>query len=339
MTLLRGGLMDKIIIYGMGEDFTKNREKIIALFEVIGCTDSYRKPSDEWEKQYFINPETLSEKRFDKILICSSRYRDAIKIGLIKDGIDAGKILSLNDVDDIRKRSSSRWLEVINDMEKYTEKNRDERFTIRDESLFLIEDEKECEAGEPGTHYFAQDIWGARKIYENNPLNHYDIGSSLNGFIAHLLVFRKVNYIDVRPLKRAIPGLQYLYGDAMNLKNIESDSIDSLSSFHAMEHFGLGRYGDPVDPEGYIKGAKSMQRVLQKSGRLYLGVPVGPEDKLVFNAHRIFTIETVIRLFDKCNLKDIAIVEPDGIYAHPIQEKDYDNIKDFSCGLFEFEKI
>lgn len=331
--------MDKIIIYGMGEEFSKNKEKILGLYEVTGCTDSYRKPSGEWEKQYFINPEALGERKFDKILICSSRYRDAIQIRLIKAGIDAEKMIFLDDIDEISKRNSCHLLEIINDMEKYTEKNRDEKFTIRDEALFLIDDEKESEAGEPVVHYFAQDIWGARKIYENNPLNHYDIGSSLNGFIAHLLVFREVNYIDVRPLKKAIPGLHYLYGDAMNLESIKSGSIESLSSFHAMEHFGLGRYGDPVDPEGYIKGAESMQRVLQKSGHLYLGVPVGPVDRLVFNAHRIFRLETVINLFGQCRLKDIAIVEPDGVCAYPIQEEDYGNIKDFSCGLFEFEKI
>lgn len=328
--------MDKIIVYGMGEDFKKNKEQILDLFEVIGCTDSYKKPSDEWERRHFIEAEEIVRKQFDKIMICSSRYKDAIRIKLIKAGIDAEKMIFLNDLE---RKNSSLLLEIINEMEEYTEKNRDEKFAVKEESLYLIEDEKECEAGEPGTHYFAQDIWGARKIYENNPIDHYDIASSLNGFIAHLLVFREVKYIDVRPIKRAIPGLHYIYGDAMNLKNIESNSIESLSSFHAMEHFGLGRYGDAVDPEGYIKGAKSMQRVLRKSGHLYLGVPVGPEDKLVFNAHRIFKMETVIGLFDECKVKDIAIVEPDGVCAHSIQKQDYDRIRDFSCGLFEFEKI
>lgn len=319
----------------MGDEFAKNKEKILKKFEIVGCTDSYKRPSDEWERKHFIKPEKLTEAIFDKILICSSKYRDAIRIRLFQEGIDAEKIIF---IDGLKKEKNEPLLAVIGDMEKYIEKNEDKEFAIKEDNMMLIANEKNCEAGNPGVHYFAQDIWGARKIFERNPKRHYDIGSSLSGFIAHLLVFREVTYIDVRPLKKDIPGLHYLYGDAMDLKNIESGSLESLSSFHAMEHFGLGRYGDKVDPEGYRKGAENMQRVLREGGHLYLGVPVGPKDKCVFNAHRIFRIETVIRLFDKCRLNDIAIVEPDGVWAHAICEKKYGTIKDYSCGLFEFIK-
>ena len=330
------GIMEKIIIYGMGDEFARNKEKILAGFEISGCTDSYKKPSDEWERKHFIAPEKLADAMFDKVLICSSKYQDAIRIRLLQEGIDAEKVIFL---DHLKKADNEQLSAVVEDMANYIEKNRDRRFTVREDSMMLITDEKNCEAGNPGTHYFAQDIWGAQKIYAKKPEKHYDIGSSLNGFIAHLLVFREVTYIDVRPLKKDIPGLHYFYGDAMNLENIESSSIESLSSFHALEHFGLGRYGDMVDPEGYVKGAKNMQRILRKGGHLYLGVPVGPDDKCVFNAHRIFRIETLIKLFDKCALKDIAIVEPDGVRAHAIREEEYCAIKEFSCGLFEFEKI
>lgn len=331
---------ERIIVFGMGEELAKNKELILKHFEIIGCTDSHKRPSDDWERACFITPDTLLEREFDRILICSSRYKDAIRVRLFKTGIKTEKMMFLDELNAREKAADSDLLfqDVVQDMDLYNAKNREKDFEIRENSLHLIENEKNCEAAEVATHYFAQDIWGARKIYENNPRDHYDIGSSLNGFIAHLLVFREVIYIDIRPLKQKIPGLRYLYGNAMDLENIKSGSVESLSSLSVIEHFDLGRYGDPIDPEGYRKGAENMQRILAVGGRLYLGVPVGPEDKCVFNAHRIFKIETVIKLFDKCVLKDIAIVEPEGAWAHSIQEEEYGNVKEFSCGLFEFEK-
>jgi hypothetical protein len=35
---------------------------------------------------------------------------------------------------------------------------------------------------------------------------------------------------------------------------------DSLSCLHALEHFGLGRYGDPIDPRGHEKGITRWRR-------------------------------------------------------------------------------
>lgn len=330
--------MEKIIVFGLGDDFKRNKKNIESLFEVVGCTDNYKKPFGEWENMFYIHPDQLLERSFDKILICTTKYKDAIKINLLKKGIKNWQILSLDDIKKINAEDD--FLEVINDIEKYNEKNKNNSFLIREDALMLITNEKRMEAGIPQPHYFAQDIWAARKIYANRPVNHYDIGSSLNGFIAHLLIFREVNYIDIRPLKKEIPGLHFLQGDVLNLEKVFSkeNTVESLSSLNVMEHFGLGRYGDPIDPDAYKKAAKSMQNVLCAYGHLYLSVPVGPEDKLVFNAHRIFKIKTILELFDQCNLNDIAIVEPNGAWFHPLEEVNFSSVNDFSCGLFDFVK-
>ena len=81
-----------------------------------------------------------------------------------------------------------------------------------------------------------------------------------------------------------------------------------------------------------------MQRVLRKGGHLYIGVPIGPADRLLFNAHRIFSVQTVLSLFEGMALRDIAIVEPEGVAAKPIGGQDYQDIQEDSCGLFEFVK-
>lgn len=329
--------MEKIVIYGMGNDFQKYKHIILNMFNVVGCTDSYIGPSDDWEREHYIHLDKLAEQKIDKVLICSTKYQDAIGIGLVKKGFEAKQIILLKDILSGKSKGAT-YVKALKDIEKYEIENRSEKFKVKEESLFIL-DERSESAGKPLAHYFPQDIWAAQKIYHNNPLNHYDVGSSLNGFIAHLLVFREVNYIDIRPLDQNIPGLHYTQGDAVNLeKALGRNSIESLSSLSVMEHFGLGRYGDSIDPYAYIKAAKSMQSILKKEGHLYLSVPVGPKDKLVFNAHRIFQIKTVIDLFDQCSLADIAVASPTGAWFYQVDERDFKNVEEYSCGLFEFVK-
>jgi hypothetical protein len=58
----------------------------------------------------------------------------------------------------------------------------------------------------------------------------------------------------------------------------------SISSF---EHDGLGRYGDPLDPDGDLRAMREADSLLRADALLYLAVPVGV-DCLVWNAHRIY---------------------------------------------------
>ncbi|MFC1669666.1 DUF268 domain-containing protein [Spirochaetota bacterium] len=67
-------------------------------------------------------------------------------------------------------------------------------------------------------------------------------------------------------------------------KPVIFDAAFSISSF---EHDGLGRYGDPVDPDGDLKAMEKMKKFLKPGGRLVLAVPIG-KDSLVWNAHRVY---------------------------------------------------
>lgn len=62
------------------------------------------------------------------------------------------------------------------------------------------------------------------------------------------------------------------------------DAAFSISSF---EHDGLGRYGDPLNPDGDLAAMARMKTVVKPNGLLFLAVPVGC-DALVWNAHRIY---------------------------------------------------
>lgn len=61
--------------------------------------------------------------------------------------------------------------------------------------------------------------------------------------------------------------------------------FDVAISISTFEHDGLGRYGDPVDPDGDFRAMKEMKEIVKKDGLLFLAVPVG-QDAVVWNAHR-----------------------------------------------------
>lgn len=204
-----------------------------------------------------------------------------------------------------------------------------------------------CNAGELDQHYFLQDMYIAQKICSNETNTHYDIGSRVDGFIAHLLAsgrIKKVVMLDIRPLKYNIPGLDFVCTDATNLEGILDESIDSLSSLHAVEHFGLGRYGDVVDPDACYNAMHAMERVLRKNGRLYLSVPISNEDSIYFNAHRVFSPKTIITNFKQLTLEEFTYISDFSLCSYRGQEA-VDMIMngklplgDYDCGMFIFRK-
>lgn len=192
------------------------------------------------------------------------------------------------------------------------------------------------QAGAASGHYFYQDLWAARKIFAARPTTHLDVGSRLDGFVAHLLTFMPVTVIDIRPLQSTIEGLTFMQADATDLTVIQDNSVASLSSLHAVEHFGLGRYGDPVAPEACFRAMRALARVLKPGGRLYFSAPIGVE-RVEFNAHRVFAPATVLQVMQELHLVSFAILTDDGRF-HASSVPDQYNMSSFACGMFEFTK-
>jgi SAM-dependent methyltransferase len=149
------------------------------------------------------------------------------------------------------------------------------------------------EGGSAKGEYFWQDLYVARKIFQANPVRHVDIGSRFDGFVTHVASYRDIEVIDIRPIQANIPGVTFMRMDMMGDNIPLEHYCDSISCLHALEHFGLGRYGDPLDPEGHVKGLKNMAKLLKTSGRLYLSVPIGIE-RIEFNANRVFCPERLV---------------------------------------------
>jgi SAM-dependent methyltransferase len=191
-------------------------------------------------------------------------------------------------------------------------------------------------AGEVPRHYFWQDLWGARKVFAAGTRVHHDIGSRLDGFIAHCLPFCEVVMLDIRPLPIDVPGLRFVQANCMDMRGIAEGSIASLSSFHAIEHFGLGRYGDPIDPLGHEKAIAELKRVLAPGGQLLFSVPIGLQ-RLEFNGHRVFDPMTVMRLFEGLELVEFAAVDDANVLHENTRPEDWRGLQ-YGCGLFHFRK-
>jgi SAM-dependent methyltransferase len=164
--------------------------------------------------------------------------------------------------------------------------------------LYPCLEEKGQESGVLSEHYFYQDLYVARKVFESNPVRHVDIGSRIDGFVAHVASFREIEILDVRDLRLAIPAIRFTRADLTAKEFPFVDYTDSLSCLHALEHFGLGRYGDPVDYNGHLVGWENMNRMLKKGGNFYFSVPIG-EQRIEFNAHRVFSVAYLLNLMNK----------------------------------------
>ena len=144
-------------------------------------------------------------------------------------------------------------------------------------------------AGSAMGQYFHQDLLVASFIHDKNPIRHIDIGSRVDGFVAHVAAFRKIEVLDIRPLNQiGHENIQFLQADLMDSDLVVTKQTDSLSCLHAIEHFGLGRYGDQIDPLGYLKGFKNMLSMVKVGGIFYISFPIGKRNEVHFNAHRFF---------------------------------------------------
>lgn len=239
----------------------------------------------------------------------------------------------------IRKMLYGRAYKI--DKEIYINKNRRKNFEYHKKFEMPFYTDRYQEAGALGA-YFWQDLWAARHLYKDKPREHYDIGSRIDGFIGHISCFiEKIVLIDVRPLEKKIPNVTYKCMDATRLEKFPDASIDSISSLCALEHFGLGRYGDTVNPEGCFEAFAAIQRVLKPGGKAYIAVPIGKEH-LEFNAHRIFYAQTIIACFSEMKLLEFSTVHDSEDYIeYNVDVHKYDQEEDnkgMRFGLFAFEK-
>lgn len=205
----------------------------------------------------------------------------------------------------------------------------------------LLNDKKES-SGNTRNHYFHQDLLVAQRVFANAPQTHVDVGSRIDGFVAHVAAFREVEVFDIRPLPNQIDNVCFKQADLMAVDERLVNYTDSLSCLHTIEHFGLGRYGDPIDPQGYLTGLKNLGLLLRSGGTFYLSTPIGPQ-RIAFNAHRIFSLTYLLKLLRAdYDLLYFSYVDDRGdLHKHvTLTQDDIDRNYDchYGCGIFELRK-
>jgi len=211
------------------------------------------------------------------------------------------------------------------------------------ERLFPILYDYADQAGSASGHYFHQDLLVASLIHDAKPSRHIDVGSRIDGFVAHVAAFRSIEVVDVRPLQECgHPNIRFLKADLMDQQNAPREIADSVSCLHAIEHFGLGRYTDSISPNGHLRGFVNLLRMLKPGGTLYISFPIGQTTHVCFNAHRIFSPKEILSWpTGECTIELVRfdLVDDAGNLHRNVDLESYHNNNTYGCGIYEFRKI
>lgn len=186
-------------------------------------------------------------------------------------------------------------------------------------------------------HYIYHPAWAARILAKIKPIFHVDISSTLH-FCTLVSAFLPVRFYDFRPAKLELENLVTGQADLTRLP-FQDNEIQSLSCMHTVEHIGLGRYGDALDPNSDLKAMSELARVLTQGGNLLFVVPIG-QPKIIFNAHRIYAYRQILENFKNLELKEFSLITDDGLgrdFIKDASETDADR-QSYGCGCFWFQK-
>ncbi len=186
-------------------------------------------------------------------------------------------------------------------------------------------------------HTVYHTAWAARILAGAKPEVHVDIASSLY-FCSIVSAFIPMRHYDYRPVELCLDGLTTGSADLLALP-FGNGELRSLSCMQALEHVGLGRHGEPIDPEGDLRAAAELKRVLAPGGSLLVAVPVG-KPAIRFNAHRIYSYGQVVDCFSDLVLEEFALV-PDSREARGLLRQATRETVDeqtYGCGCFWFRR-
>lgn len=229
-------------------------------------------------------------------------------------------------------RKDYRVAAFLKEFEAFKKLN-DSRLPVSKDDLYPCLDDK-TSTTHFDAHYIYHPAWAARIIQSTAPAKHVDISSTL-AFCTLLSAFVPTDFYDFRPAKLDLDNLRSMPGDLTGL-DLADNSIPSLSCMHTIEHVGLGRYGDPLDPEGDMKAIRELTRVCSIGGNLLVAVPVGKK-RIMFNAHRIYDAEEFAGYFKDFKVIDFSLVTDDNAF---INNASYQlaSAQNYGCGCFWFRK-
>ncbi len=161
--------------------------------------------------------------------------------------------------------------------------------------------------------------FAARQIRRAAPEKILEVGSYRH-FVLGLQANYAVTTVDVRPRKMVGERETLVTCDAKKIP-LPDQSFDLVLSLCALEHFGLGRYGDDFDLDADRKAMREMTCLLKPGGCLVFTTTITRSlPSIAFNAHRIYNLAM---------LKDFCA----GL--HLVEEEFYSHEKKDRCLLQE----
>lgn len=251
-------------------------------------------------------------------------------IQLVQDFID----ILRGKKDPFKKFKQEKWFS--NCLEKFKSLDKSNRFTINEKDfLKCIGDNTSYTGIDP--HYEYQQAWAARILAKTKPSKHIDISSKIS-FNTITSAFIPFEFYDYRPAQVYLDNLTCGQADLTNL-HFEDESIESLSCMHTVEHIGLGRYGDEINPDGDIKAINELKRVLKKGGNLIFVVPTG-KPRIQYNAHRIYSYEMIMDYFKGLKLVEFSLIPDNANETGMIKNATAQMVAEqqYGCGCFWFAK-
>jgi hypothetical protein len=109
---------------------------------------------------------------------------------------------------------------------------------------------------------------------------------ALNAGATHVTTSEYSKIITTHPQLTAIRPLEL----ATQYFTTDFRPFDFAIIYSSVEHSGLGRYGDDLNPFGDFEAIAQVWCVLRPGARLFLAVPMSrrPDGETQFNAHRVY---------------------------------------------------
>jgi hypothetical protein len=196
-------------------------------------------------------------------------------------------------------------------------------------------------AGDVDNEYFWQDLLVAQRVMDmDSEISHCDVGSRIDGFVAHVASVRKVTVSDIRPITVKIPNVHFIRNDLLDSK--VENKFDLVTCLHTIEHIGLGRYGDAIGFDGWKIGLASLAKMVKSNGVLIVTCPIG-KPAIRFNANYVISPMDVLGCAESLNLR---VVKIRFLKNHQFTDVHQDTetfdvlcSSEYNLGYFEFTKL
>ncbi|MCZ7399988.1 MAG: class I SAM-dependent methyltransferase [Candidatus Methanoperedens sp.] len=92
----------------------------------------------------------------------------------------------------------------------------------------------------------------------------------------------------------------------------DNDFFDIVSAVSTIEHVGLGRYGDPISPNGDKKAMEELKRIVKPGGKIILTIPCGI-DTICYSRdrvplHRVYSPHSLNELLSGLRILELSYI-------------------------------